>query len=255
MYKQRLKFAVTVDVEDSYPEAVKGVDDFLKIFFKNKIKATFFITCEVLEKYPRMVSQIHREGHEIASHGLTHFKATEKRLPQSSYLLNCSIDEAALEIERSFKIFKNHGYEVIGFRAPSFGMNGKILSLVDKYFAYDSSYIEGKYKPLSKLNIEEFPVSRLRWLNIPLGTPYLLKLNSLNKKWWSLLPKKDLLVFYGHCFDFVTPNLKMLKKNIVKKWWYHRECGLSAEKFYDSLLKTVKKKGFRFVTLRECLHN
>jgi peptidoglycan/xylan/chitin deacetylase (PgdA/CDA1 family) len=253
MSKKTPKIALTIDVEDTYPNAVDGVEVFLKKFRFYEVKATFFITGEVLEKYPAIVSAIAQEGHEIASHGYTHYKATESAPSDASYLLHCSPQEMRAEVEKSYTVFKNRGYQVMGFRAPSFGMDENIFSLVKEYFQYDSSYIEGKFKSICETDLVEFPISRLPWLAIPFGTPYLLKLHCLRNVWNVFLPRKELVVFYGHCYDFITPNTKLLKKSMLKKCWYHRECGAAAESFYNSLLDACKAFHYTFVTLRECM--
>lgn len=44
----------------------------LEIFDKNKIKITFFIEGRWAEKYPELVKEIKKRGHEIGNHGYSH---------------------------------------------------------------------------------------------------------------------------------------------------------------------------------------
>jgi peptidoglycan/xylan/chitin deacetylase (PgdA/CDA1 family) len=79
--------ALTIDVEDWYhPELVRGHIDLanaegrvcdaipiiLDLLNKHHVKATFFVLGEVARRFPEVVRQIDREGHELGCHGMSH---------------------------------------------------------------------------------------------------------------------------------------------------------------------------------------
>ncbi|MFT6896513.1 MAG: polysaccharide deacetylase family protein (PEP-CTERM system associated) [Paraglaciecola sp.] len=121
---------MTVDVEDFFhvsafesiitPEQWKDyqprVDGntrrLLDLFAKHDVKSTFFVLGWVAERYPQLIKDIHAQGHEIASHGYAHRRATEQ-----------TPEEFKADVTRS----KDHledllGEALVGYRAPSFSI-------------------------------------------------------------------------------------------------------------------------------------
>ena len=88
--------AMTVDVEDYFqvsafepyisreqwdnlPHRVEtNTEKVLGLFSDFGIKATFFVLGWVAERYPRLIKRIVSDGHEIASHGYSHIRATQQ---------------------------------------------------------------------------------------------------------------------------------------------------------------------------------
>ena len=76
----------TVDVEEWYCEKVfKGfrpdksknhvtgpMSSILKLLDKYKVKGTFFVLGSIVEKYPELIKEIDKRGHEVACHGYSH---------------------------------------------------------------------------------------------------------------------------------------------------------------------------------------
>ncbi len=96
-------------------------------------RATFFVTRQVIEKYPDIVSDLSRCGHEVASHG-----------PRHTRLANWKPDEFERELAiDSKKIFDLTGLTPKGFRAPHFSLTEDIEWLFPVLrrlgFQYDSS--------------------------------------------------------------------------------------------------------------------
>ena len=91
--------AMTVDVEDYFQveafaphiaredwnnrecRVERNMDRILQLFSDNNTKATFFTLGWVAERYPQIVRRIVGEGHELASHGLAHFRADHQSRP------------------------------------------------------------------------------------------------------------------------------------------------------------------------------
>lgn len=127
--------ALTIDVEDYFqvsafaPHIPRGewpirecrvernVDRILKILDEHETCATFFTLGWIAERYPEMVRRIVAAGHEIASHGYGHERASDQT-PESFY---SDINIAKLILEDLA------GTEVRGYRAPSFSIGDKNL--------------------------------------------------------------------------------------------------------------------------------
>ena len=127
--------ALTIDVEDYFqvsafaPHIPRGewpirecrvernVDRILKILDEHDTCATFFTLGWIAERYPEMVRRIVAAGHEIASHGYGHERASDQT-PESFY---SDINIAKLILEDLA------GTEVRGYRAPSFSIGDKNL--------------------------------------------------------------------------------------------------------------------------------
>ncbi|MEP6657138.1 MAG: XrtA system polysaccharide deacetylase, partial [Betaproteobacteria bacterium] len=76
------------------------------------VRATFFTLGWIAERYPQVVRRIVDTGHELASHGFGHHRATE----QSEELFLADIQLAKIILEDL------SGSEVKGYRAPSFSV-------------------------------------------------------------------------------------------------------------------------------------
>jgi len=118
-----------------------STNQLLILLRKNKTKATFFVLGSLAEKYPEIIVQIAKDGHEIASHGYSH-KVISKLTPV----------EFESEIKKSVKILNDIvGKKPIGFRAPIFSLNNDTkwaIRILKKYgFRYDSSVFPSRTQP------------------------------------------------------------------------------------------------------------
>ncbi len=122
--------ALTIDVEDYFQVSAfapyirrgdwdsrecrveRNVYRILELLDEGHAKATFFTLGWIAERYPQLVREIVARGHELASHGYGHERATD-------------LDEAAfmLDVRRAKEILEDlGGVEVQGYRAPSFSI-------------------------------------------------------------------------------------------------------------------------------------
>ncbi|GAB6905483.1 Polysaccharide deacetylase family protein [Desulfosarcina cetonica] len=122
---------------------------------KPAIRATFFVLGWIARKCPDLVREIHRRGHEIASHGVDH------------HLCNAqSVSDLRKDLNDSKKLLEDiTGDEVYGYRAPSFSVNDGVLKIIqDAGYRYDASYNSfdrhGRY---GKLNISAFKQSGIAY--------------------------------------------------------------------------------------------
>ena len=143
--------AMTVDVEDYFQvEAffshvprhawdsrecrVEGnIDRILQLFSDSGTKATFFTLGWIAERYPHMVRRIVEGGHELASHGLAHYRADHQSRPQFKS-----------DVTRAKALLEDiGGVAVNGYRATSFSIarrNLWALSVLDEAgYKYSSS--------------------------------------------------------------------------------------------------------------------
>jgi polysaccharide deacetylase family protein (PEP-CTERM system associated) len=119
--------------KDYQPRVEGNTRRLLDLFAKHDVKSTFFVLGWVAERYPQLIKDIHAQGHEIASHGYAHRRATEQ-----------TRKEFKTDVTRS----KDHledliGETLIGYRAPSFsiGYNNEwaFEVLAELGFQYSSS--------------------------------------------------------------------------------------------------------------------
>jgi len=143
--------AMTVDVEDyfhvsAFEKVIKPSDwdslsirvedntnRLLDLFQRKEVKCTFFTLGWVAKKCPELIKRIVNEGHELASHGLSHKRATLM-----------SRGEFRADLWDSKNILEQvSGAKVIGYRAPSFSINETNTWVYDELqqagFVYSSS--------------------------------------------------------------------------------------------------------------------
>ena len=130
--------ALTIDVEDYFQVSAfapyiaradwesrecrveRNVDRILALLDEHDTEATFFTLGWIAERYPQLVQRIAAQGHEVASHGYVHPRASE---------LNHA--EFRADIERAKGVLEDlSGTEVAGYRAPSFSIgHGNLWAL------------------------------------------------------------------------------------------------------------------------------
>ena len=135
----RLTNALTIDVEDYFQVSAfapyirrdewdarpcrveRNVDRILELLAEREVKATFFTLGWVAERYPQLVKRIVQGGHELASHGYGHERASD-------------LDQAAFtdDVTRAKAILEDlGGLPVLGYRAPSFSIGRNNLWAFD----------------------------------------------------------------------------------------------------------------------------
>nr|CCF78694.1 Polysaccharide deactylase family protein, PEP-CTERM locus subfamily [Rubrivivax gelatinosus S1] len=143
--------ALTIDVEDYFQVSAfapyirrsdwdarecrveRNVERILALLDARGVKATFFTLGWVAERYPQLVRRIVAGGHELASHGYGHQRASD-------------LDRAAFhdDVARAKAILEDlGGVAVRGYRAPSFSIGERNLwafdTLAETGHAYSSS--------------------------------------------------------------------------------------------------------------------
>jgi len=255
-----MRIAVTVDVESDWGGRTdeclgleRGLPYVLELLDSLGIKATFFISGVVIDKYKEMIRRVSEAGHEVASHGFTH---------KAYSLLNKK--QLFEEINRSKQLLEDEiGVEILGFRAPQFRVNKELFDvLLDLQFRYDSSMSQAivptRYSGLSvpktpfllENGLLEIPVSSIPYIRIPLGLRWI---NLVGFATFKLLLEKLVLpqpiVFYLHPFDLIHPSGNPKTSFIVKKWYSYK--AYNTRKALEQILGYWKAKGGKFVLLKE----
>lgn len=191
-----LRNALTVDVEDYFqvsafaPHIARAdwprlecrveanIERILLLLESRRIHATFFTLGWIAERYPAMLRRVADAGHEVASHGYAHLRASEQ-----------SAAQFADDVRRSKAILEQiTGLAVRGYRAPSFSIGAANLwafdVLQDAGYRYSSSIYPIRHdhygmpdaprfgwRPRGPHGVLELPVStvRLRGRNLPAG--------------------------------------------------------------------------------------
>jgi len=267
------KNIMTVDLEDYFCDLAferwgsfesricKTTKPILELFRKYNVKATFFTLGYIAEKFPGLIEEIKKDGHEIASHSYSHLDIRQSTKEQFEDDLVNSIN--ILE--------KISGEKVKGFRAPFFSINKNTIwaiEIIRKYLKYDSSifpvrtpmygipdapkniYKPSKSNPLENDNAGEFfeipPATRHLPIigTIPIAggfhlrfLPYFFISSGIKKLNKSGIPA----VCYIHPKD-LDPGFPKISEY---KWYFYYGLNGAFKKF-EKLLKD-----FKFTSIRE----
>jgi polysaccharide deacetylase family protein (PEP-CTERM system associated) len=151
MMAQDMRNALTIDVEDYFQVSAfaphiarsswdarecrveRNMDRILGLLAASNTKATFFTLGWIAERYPQVVRRIVEEGHELASHGYGHERASD--LTEAEFFDDITRAKGILE--------DLGGVSVQGYRAPSFSIGEGNLwafdSLLKAGYRYSSS--------------------------------------------------------------------------------------------------------------------
>jgi polysaccharide deacetylase family protein (PEP-CTERM system associated) len=191
-----LRNALTIDVEDYFQVSAfdrhiarahwadqpcrveRNVDLILDLLDQHHARATFFTLGWIAERYPALVRRIVDGGHELASHGYAHLRASE---------------QSPADFSRDITLSKNlleqlGGQAVQGYRAPSFSIAAGNLWALDRLQAAGYRYSSSIYpirhdhygmpdaprfasRPTGERGLLELPISTVRVLgrNLPAG--------------------------------------------------------------------------------------
>ncbi len=162
---------------DSIPCRVeRNVERLLGLFDEQGARATFFVLGWIAERHPQVVRRIVASGHELASHGYAHLRATEQ-----------TPDEFLADIVRARKILEDIGGTAVrGYRAPSFSIGPDNLWAFDCIaragYRYSSSVYPVRHDHYGMPDAPRFPyrtreglmeipitTARAFWRNLPAG--------------------------------------------------------------------------------------
>ncbi len=111
----------------------RNTDNILDLFWRKRVRGTFFVLGWVAEHNPGLITRVAAEGHEIACHSYLHRMVS-----------TLTPEEFRRDTERAIgAIFASCGVHPTGYRSPSWGMKLDMTwafdILADMGFIYDSS--------------------------------------------------------------------------------------------------------------------
>lgn len=175
--------ALTVDVEDYFQVSAlaphidrrtwdaqpcrveRNVERLLQMFAEHRARATFFTLGWIAERYPHVVRAIVDQGHELASHGYAHLRASEQ-----------TPEEFAADVRRAKALLEDIGGSAVhGYRAPSFSIGRANLWAFDVLeqagYRYSSSVYPVRHDHYGMVEAPRFPyAARPGLIEIPITT-------------------------------------------------------------------------------------
>lgn len=253
--------AMTVDVEDYFHvgafENDISRDDWdnlpcrvdrntrkvLELFERNNVKATFFTLGWVCQRYPELIKEIHRQGHEIASHSVNHDRVSN--LSKSEFVKDIKDSKALLE--------DTIGEAVIGYRAPSFSIGEKNIwaleCLKEAGYVYSSSVYPIKhdhygmpsaprfsFNPLKNSDFLEMPVTTFELFNkkLPCGgggyfrlLPYGLSKMAMNRV---NTVDREACIFYFHPWEIDPEQPRQENASLKSKFRHYTNLSVMESK-------------------------
>lgn len=246
---ERIVNALTIDVEDyfqvsalapHFPRAEweqvpcrveRNVNLILQLLDDHDARATFFVLGWVAERYPQLVRLIVAQGHEIASHGYEHERASAQ--PRDRFLADIVLAKAVLE--------DIGGEAVAGYRAPSFSIGKANLwahdCIAEAGYAYSSSVYPVQHDhygmpdaPRFPYRLEsgllEVPVTTMRWMgrNWPAGGGGFFRLLPYAVSRWQIakVNRDDAraAIFYFHPWE-IDPEQPRVSRASMKTRFRH----------------------------------
>lgn len=230
-----LRVALTVDFEPDCPpylsSTFRGIEEgaphLLELFAETGVRATYFTTSEVADRYPGAVSALLAGGHELGCHGVTH--TAFDRMNEAT---------AEWEIAHSAQALRAFG-AVTSFRAPYLRFPESFVPLLERHaFALDSSL--AKYKrsyraPRRATTLARIPASM---------TSSVLRLPALVRDPW-LASLKDPVVLFVHPWEFVDLTRERLRYDCRFR------TGDVALRCLRDVIGAFARRGASFVPMRE----
>ena len=182
--------ALTIDVEDYFQVSAlapyiprsswgeqpcrieQNIDRILCLLAQSRVHATFFTLGWIAERYPQIVRRIVAEGHELASHGYAHERATA--LEPAPFFADVVLAKAVLE--------DIGGSPVHGYRAPSFSIGEHNRwaydCLAKAGYRYSSSVYPIRHDHYGSPNGSRFAhMAHTQVLEVPIATARLFRTN------------------------------------------------------------------------------
>jgi len=253
--------ALTIDVEDYFqvsamaPHIDRGtwdtqpcrvernVERLLGLLADRGARGTFFTLGWIAERYPALVRDIVAQGHELASHGYAHLRASEQ-----------SRDEFDDDVRRAKALLEDIGGKPVqGYRAPSFSIgHGNPWAfdvLLEAGHRYSSSVYPihhdhygmadaPRFPYAARPGLLEIPITTTRVLgrNLPAGGGGYFRLAPYPVSRWALRRVNDVdgrpAIFYFHPWE-IDPDQPRVPRTGLKTRFRH----------YVNLRKTEPRLG------------
>ncbi len=245
-----MKNAMTIDVEDYFqvsafenlvnreswdaisPRVEKNTHILLDKFAEHDTKATFFTLGWVADKFPQLVREIVSQGHELASHGTHHQRASD----QDRQTFKSDVGDAKRLLEDI------SGVEVVGYRAPSFSFtkqNEWVYDvLAEEGYKYSSSVYPvahdhygipdaPRFKYSTPSGVVEIPLSTLPLFgkNIPISGGGYFRLYPYIVTRWAIskftISEKQPYIFYLHPWEMDPSQPRMTEASLKSRFRHY----------------------------------
>lgn len=214
------KYAVlSMDVEDWYHlyyfigkadknySMIDGFTNYIDLLNEKDVKTTFFVLGELAQSLKNEIRYAISCGHEIACHGYTHTRP-----------LDLSVEDFKAELIKAKDVLGDvAGREIVGYRAPCYGIDNERYQILSEVgFKYSSSKMNVNGHPLyGEIDLRDFKESmdgvykKDEMMEFALSTEKFLGKNIAvsGGGWIRLLPWKTLMK-------------PLIKKNIAKSNFY-----------------------------------
>lgn len=266
-----------MDVEDWYhtyfPEMnvdrsqslLDGLDVALEIMDKKNIKGSFFVVGEIANMIADKIRAMDRNGHDIACHNWIHLRP-----------VTMSLDEYKTQLLKAkTKLESILGHEVIGYRAPSFGIDDEHFDAMRECgFKYDSSKLKPqKSKKYGTLNLPgfeevvptvfrngdftEFEVStqKIGNMNMLLGGGYIRMLPWFFMKWMTkrYLKTGNLYVMYIHPIDLSPRPMPRVPGESFDRYLRTHIGRKDMVRRFNAVIDMLLKNGYQFSTFNNMI--
>jgi peptidoglycan/xylan/chitin deacetylase (PgdA/CDA1 family) len=230
-----LRVALTVDFEPDCPPYLSstfrgiehGAPRLLELFAGTGVRATYFTTSEVAERYPAAVRALLDAGHELGCHGVTH--TAFDRMDEAT---------ARWEIEQSSRVLRAFA-PVTSFRAPYLRFPEAYVPLLEQSaFTLDSSL--AKYKRAYRAPRRPTTLARIS----ASMTSSVLRLPALVRDPW-LAALRDPVVLFVHPWEFVDLTRERLRYDCRFR------TGDVALRCLREVIDAFARRGAEFVPMRE----
>jgi polysaccharide deacetylase family protein (PEP-CTERM system associated) len=226
-WQQLLVRRITGQFGDPSTATIASTHRLLDLLDQTQVRATFFVVGILAERFPQLVREVHRRGHEIASHSYTHRP-----------IFTLTADEFRGDVRRSIDQLSDlTGVAIRGFRAPEFSVGALdhwcFDVLAELGIEYDSSVFPIpalRYgianAPKEPFRIEtkaghlwEFPLATGKWhgRTIPLagGTYFRFLPQSTLRRAVKELDATS--VFYFHPYEFHDQVLRLEDSDLSQR--------------------------------------
>ncbi|MCF6216253.1 MAG: DUF3473 domain-containing protein [Emcibacter sp.] len=256
-----IKNAMTVDVEDYFQVGAfendidrndweslecrveRNMDVILKMFDDHSVKATFFTLGWIAQRYPQVIRRITENGHELASHGMSHRRVSDQN--RAAFLDDALSSRKLLE--------DMGGCAVKGYRAPSFSIGEENLWALDVLLEAGYHYSSSIYpishdhygmpsaprfvfKPINAQDFLEMPVTTVEVLGrkIPCGgggyfrlLPYFISKAAMQR-----VNDKDqqACIFYFHPWEIDPGQPRQRQASLKSKFRHYTNLGVMESK-------------------------
>lgn len=255
--RDRVYVLITVDTEQdltpylsTYRGIEEGIPKILELFEDYGVRATFFVTGNVAEKYPETIRKIKARGHEIGNHGLNH---------ENFLLLNYTQKREVLRA--STALLENiTGSSIVSFRPPAHYLDIELLQvleemgyLVEASSAGEEAEIAYPYYPC----VEDWSKpGNMSILMVPVSKPFFYPSGTYPRSWIDVYKevvekqrdKRVKVVVIGlHSWEFVQ--LEQEVPDAAEE--FVAVAGNYTRHNLEELLEFLKDKEVKYVTARE----